>query len=163
MGHGLENCYNVIDFDNKKIIQRVAVITYSRDDVVFSYGETDSMGYGVPKPTDFKGCSNIDPALFAASKFVVGSVETGSNRSDSIGEIVTNTHLSQFTAIFAKGATLAEAQDAFDGLEIIYELAEPIELPLNACNYIKVANDVKFSDKPVPFKITYCKDASETA
>lgn len=164
VGHGLENCYNVIDFDNKKIIQRVAAITYSRDDVTFVYEEIEgSCGYGVPKPTDFKGYYNANPALFAASKFVVGSIEDPSKRSDNIGEIVTNASTIKFTAIFARGTKLAEIQDAFDGLSIIYELATPIELPLNACNYIKVANEVKFSDKPVPFKITYCKDATETA
>lgn len=164
VGHGLENCYNVIDFDNKKIIQRVAAITYSRDDVTFVYEEIEgSCGYGVPKPTDFKGYYNANPALFAASKFVVGSIEDPSKRSDNIGEIVTNASTIKFTAIFARGTKLAEIQDAFDGLSIIYELATPIELPLNACNYIKVANEVKFSDKPVPFKITYCKDAAETA
>lgn len=163
VGHGLENCYNVIDFDNKKIIQRVATITYSRDDVTFVYEETEgSCGYGVPKPTDFKGYYNGNPALFAASKFVVGSIEDPSKRSDNIGEIVTNVSTIKFTAIFARGTTEAEVKDAFDGLSIVYELATPIELPLTACNYIKVANEVKFSDKPVPFKITYCKDATET-
>ena len=165
-GYGLginDTCYNYIDFDRKKYVQKLSSITYTKDDVTLAREYDNVIYYEVPKPTNFSGYGAYDrEALFLSSMF---DKKSSKNWDDSlnINTIAKTADEYSFWIGFAKGTTLEEAQATINSLEIIYELATPIETDISAYiedNYIRVYpnGSIVFENEhslAAPSEITY--------
>ena len=76
---------------------------------------------------------NFDTKLNDGSSYVEGLIDaTGSEYDDAsrIGEYYYTSNSNRVYFIFAKGTTLEQAQTALAGTTLIYQLAEPVEVPV---------------------------------
>lgn len=102
--------------------------TYSSSDVTeFSVTYENVKYYQIPKSTDYKNYGIWSVAVDAISTNFSLTPDSVLDSADNIGKIIVNMARDAFVIGFAVGTTLAQAQAAINGLEILYELATKTE------------------------------------